>query len=335
MMNLQQSISVLLVDLGINMKKLSLISLFAGCGGSSLGYRLATGFDEKLAVEWWKPAAETLRINFPEVKVISEDISKITGKELLNHAGLTSLDVLDGSPPCQGFSICGTRKVLDPRNNLVNHYIRLIHETRPRAFVMENVKGMIIGKMKSLFNGFMLKMRAEGYTVFAKLMSAKFYGVPQDRNRVIIVGFKEKKCADKWQWPVPSKTVISAGDALRNITPDEIYEYKKDSDTFSNIQHLQIGKNVSDLVTTMGFTTQRLDPFKPCPTVTTKPEIIHWEEQVRVLALSEVKVLCSFPADYKMSNYPISVRWKQLGNSVPPKMMKAIATQVKNALQTL
>lgn len=97
----------------------TVISLFAGCGGSSLGYQLA-GFKELLAVEWDNNAVETFKLNFLDVPVYHGDIGKLTSEKCMELAGVKpyALDVLDGSPPCQGFSIAGKRKFDDPRNSL-------------------------------------------------------------------------------------------------------------------------------------------------------------------------------------------------------------------------
>jgi DNA (cytosine-5)-methyltransferase 1 len=92
-------------------KKPTVISTFAGCGGSSLGYKMA-GFKELLAVEWDNNAVETFKLNFPSIPVYHGDIAKLTGKKCMELAGIRKgeLDVLDGSPPCQGFSTAGKRK---------------------------------------------------------------------------------------------------------------------------------------------------------------------------------------------------------------------------------
>ena len=345
-------------------KKLTLISLFAGCGGSSLGYKMSTGFDEKVAVEWWEPAAKSLETNFKEVKVLRSDIMKISGKELLNYAKIELLDVLDGSPPCQGFSMAGKRKLLDPRNDLVNHYIRLIHEIKPRAFVMENVKGMIIGKMKGLFNEYLLKMRAEGYTVYARLLNAMHYGVPQSRQRIIIIGFREKNCAEKFQWPTPFETIIPLKDILPNIENKSLREKssfgyvinrnkpiptikkscnsaKKDillNDNYGKLyDYIKPGQNASYLLSGKGRDNCKKPSLnKPCNAICKMQSTHGFATQVhpfekRPMTINECKLVCSFPIDYYLNgNY--TTQWGQLGNSVPPKMMQAIAEQVKKAL---
>lgn len=124
----------------------TVVSLFAGCGGSSLGYSMA-GFREPLAVEWDEYAVETFRANFPDVPVWQGDIAELSVEECLRLTGLQpgELDVLDGSPPCQGFSTAGRRKMDDGRNQLFQEYVRLLRGLRPKVLVMENVSGMVKG----------------------------------------------------------------------------------------------------------------------------------------------------------------------------------------------
>ena len=323
------------MDIGTNMKKLTLISLFAGCGGSSHGYKLSGNYDERLLVEWWKPAVNSLKMNYPSIPVLNIDISKVTGEELLKNAGISALDVLDGSPPCQGFSMTGKREMLDPRNDLVNHYIRLVHEVRPRVFVMENVKGMIQGIMKGLFNGYLESMKKNGYTVFAKLMNAQFYGIPQSRERVIIIGFKSKKDADRWKWPEPSKTIIP----LKDVLPSAIstVNHPMLSDSYGKLyDYIKPGKSAASVLNTGFNNCVRLDRNRPASTIGKMQTLRGFAttchpDQKRALTIEECKIICSFPPDYKLDG-DYTAQWGQLGNSVPPLMMKAIADQLTKAL---
>src|SRR5580765_454090 len=134
------------------MKQPTIISTFAGCGGSSLGYRLA-GFKELLAVEWEDHAVDTFRLNFPDVPIYHGDIAKLSSGECLKMAGVKKgeLDVFDGSPPCQGFSASGKREMTDHRNFLFKEFSRLLNGLQPRVFVMENVSGLIQGAMKQVY----------------------------------------------------------------------------------------------------------------------------------------------------------------------------------------
>jgi DNA (cytosine-5)-methyltransferase 1 len=168
------------------------ISLFAGCGGSSLGYSMA-GYRELLAVEWDKHAVETFRLNFPGVQEWQGDIADLSVEECLRITGLQpgQLDVLDGSPPCQGFSTAGKRKMDDGRNQLFREYIRLLRGLQPKVLIMENVSGMVKGKMKLIFVEILKELKASGYHVSARLMNAMYFGVPQSRQRMIFIGVRE------------------------------------------------------------------------------------------------------------------------------------------------
>jgi DNA (cytosine-5)-methyltransferase 1 len=156
----------------------TVISLFAGCGGSSLGYSMA-GYRELLAVEWDEAAAATFRANFSNVEVYEGDIRGLSAEECLSRVEPGNLDVLDGSPPCQGFSTAGKRRFYDPRNQLVREYLRLLRMLRPKAFVLENVSGLVKGKMKLIFVEMLRELKSAGYRVSARLLDAMWFSVPQ------------------------------------------------------------------------------------------------------------------------------------------------------------
>jgi len=168
-------------------KKPTVISLFSGCGGSSLGYKWA-GYRELLAIDFDKKAVETFRLNFPDVPCWQKDVRDVMGCEILEACKIKKgeLDLLDASPPCQGFSTAGKRKMDDGRNQLFREYVRLLRGLRPKVLVMENVSGMVKGKMKLIVAEIMRELK-----VSAKLMNAMYFGVPQSRERMIFVGVQE------------------------------------------------------------------------------------------------------------------------------------------------
>lgn len=172
-------------------RRFNVISLFAGCGGSSLGYKWAGG-KILAAIEWDKDAAATYRRNHEKTPVLERDIATVMGAELLALTGLAvgELDVLDGSPPCQGFSLAGRRNLDDPRNSLFREYARLLTEIRPRCLVMENVAGMVKGAHREIFADALRALKSAGYTVRAWLLDAMYFGVPQSRQRVIFLGVR-------------------------------------------------------------------------------------------------------------------------------------------------
>lgn len=226
--------------------KPKVISTFAGFGGSSLGYKWA-GYEELLAVEWNKLAAENFILNFPDVPVWVRDISTIESAEILKFCNIKKreLDVFDGSPPCQGFSSLGKHEVNDNRNNLFKEYIRLVKGLEPKVFIMENVSGMIKGKMKGIFIEIMVELKKLDYNVQCKLMNAMYYNVPQSRQRLIFMGVR--KDLDLLPvFPEPSKDLISVKNALNGVIPKTFSTNKIDySELYS---YLKPGKSITDCV---------------------------------------------------------------------------------------
>lgn len=311
----------------------TVVSLFAGCGGSSLGYRLA-GFDERLAVEWDKHAADTFRKNFPDVPIYHGDVANLSNINALTSAGVGQgdLDVLDGSPPCQGFSTAGKREVADPRNSLFKHYVRLLKVYKPRVFVMENVTGLVKGYMKGVYLEIVAELRAAGYAVKGQVMNAKWYGVPQSRERVIIIGVRDDLGIQP-SHPKPFGKPITLRDALRGVASAPVPPL---SPKYRRLAPLvRPGECAADHDKGKGF-QNLVRPFwdKPCFTITKmnngcgRGTPIHPVEN-RSLNIPEAKRICSFPDDFILEG-PFAEQWARLGNSVPPLLMKAIAEHVRD-----
>lgn len=300
----------------------AVISTFAGGGGSSLGYSMA-GFRELLAVEWDNNAVETFKLNFPDVLVYHGDIAKLSVDECLQLAGIEpgQLDIFDGSPPCQGFSTAGKRMLDDPRNQLFKEYVRLLRGLQPKVFVMENVSGMVKGKMKLVFAEILKELKASGYKVSARLLNAMWFGVPQSRERMIFIGVREdfgiepshpKAEAKPFQPPMNK-------DANKVWLTAHQYEQAKQH----KARHLAKGN---------GFGWQKLNNKKPSPTwpktiiLQTSPL---WDYSNRLRAPDELELsyIGSFPQNYKFIDY--KSQWTRIGNSVPPLFMEAIARHIR------
>lgn len=310
-------------------KKPTVISTFAGCGGSSLGYHMA-GFKELLAVEWEQNAVDTFRLNFPDVPVYHGDIAKLTGAECMKLAGIVprELDVFDGSPPCQGFSTAGKRKFDDPRNSLFKEYARLLSELQPKCFVMENVTGMVKGCMKQAYLQIIKTLRGCGYKAKGQVLNAMYYGVPQSRQRVIIIGVREDIVIEP-SHPKPQTKPICCG-TIKSVSMPCL----KHSDRVAALWHkLKPGMNGSDLPESKGnaFGLQKIDPRKPCPTIlkgwTAGTGLLHWNE-CRFISIPEMAQIASFGIGFKFSGVPVQAV-ERIGNSVPPLLMKAIAEHIK------
>ncbi len=173
------------------------IDLFAGCGGLSLGFRQA-GFQITRAVEFDPAIAETYRRNHPGTELIVDDIRNVDSSGALRPG---EADIIIGGPPCQGFSMAGARIrrgfIDDPRNYLFKHYFNVVRSVRPRVFLMENVKGMMTmqgGRIfEEILGTFSDPELLEGapYHLTHRVLRATDFGVPQKRERLVILGTLE------------------------------------------------------------------------------------------------------------------------------------------------
>lgn len=201
------------------------IDLFAGAGGLALGFEQA-GFDVAAAVEYDPIHAAIHKLNFPEAEVICQDVREITGDEIRRRAGLNgrSVDVVVGGPPCQGFSLIGHRVLEDPRNELVFHFVRLVTELKPKAFVFENVAGMASGPHQKLLEELVQRFEAAGYKVRLpyRILNASHYGVPQDRRRLILLGARRGIRVPKYPAPrsaPPNGKGKRMGELVKGLKP--------------------------------------------------------------------------------------------------------------------
>ena len=173
------------------MSALRTLDLFCGAGGLSLGFE-EVGFQVGAAIDFDDAAIATYRLNSPSTHAFSADIADVGADDLMQRAGFAELDVLIGGPSCQGFSTHGRRNGWvrddDPRNYLYKHYARILHELRPKLFLMENVSGLMYFERGAFARRILDALRGEGYQLRHKLVLAADYGVPQLRKRLIIVG---------------------------------------------------------------------------------------------------------------------------------------------------
>ncbi len=172
------------------------IDLFAGAGGMSLGFEQA-GFDVAAAVEIDPVHAAIHKFNFPNCTVIPKSVVGLTGDEIRRTANIDGcrVDVVFGGAPCQGFSLMGQRAIDDPRNSLVKEFVRLVHELEASYFVFENVKGLTVGKHRKFLEEIIEAFEGIEYDVRLpwKVLNAVEYEVPQDRQRLILIGAKRGK----------------------------------------------------------------------------------------------------------------------------------------------
>lgn len=330
------------------MKKYKVVSLFSGTGGSSLGYKLA-GYEVLLANEFIDTAADCYQLNFPNTVVLRDDIRKISGKQILEKLNLQvgELDILDGSPPCAAFSVAGKRdkkwgqvvkysETEQRVDDLFFEYSRLLSEIKPKVFVAENVKGLVIGKATEVFDKIMKELRDQGYNVSCRVLDAQYLGVPQRRTRTIFVGVR-KDLKILPSHPLPTHKPITLREAISDIENDEqeLTEatYKESRSVIPILNQMKPGESGDKYANGSYFSLMRLDWDKPSNPVLqsdakqTSSCCVHPDEN-RKLTIKELKRVSSFPDDFKLvGNF--AQQWERIGRAVPPNMMKEIASHIR------
>lgn len=205
-------------------KKFRVISLFSGAGGMDLGF-INAGFDIVWANDFFKEAVESYKKNVDD-RIVYGDITKIASSDMPNN-----IDLVIGGFPCQGFSIANTKRSMkDERNFLYKEMLRVINDKKPKFFVAENVKGILSMKKGKVFEMIKKDFKRLGYNVDARLLNAAEYGVPQARERVVIIGNKigvENPYPKPTHW-VDSKKYESKENLKDPVTVEETIGFLSD-----------------------------------------------------------------------------------------------------------
>lgn len=316
-------------------------SLFSGCGGSSLGYKMA-GFKVCWANEFIPAAQATYRLNHPETYLDTRDIRQIQPADILAQLGMRpgNLDVLDGSPPCASFSTAGKRSqgwgkvkaysdTSQRTDDLFFEYARILKGLQPKVFVAENVSGLVKGVAKGYFKQILVALRACGYTVEARLLDAQWLGVPQMRQRIIFVGVREDlgRVPD---FPQPLPYRYDLHDALGADLSVPPIEPETDITKYANsrfwYQMMHPGKHPK------AFNAGRAFSDRPCYTLMHTQSNLSarnvWHpNEPRLFSVAEGKRLCAFPDDFQLTG-TYAQQWERLGRAVPPVMMQHIARTI-------
>ena len=331
----------------------------AGTGNEKAGYNILLGIDND------SKALETFELNHYGAKSICGDITEVTYEEDIKPLiGDQKIDVIIGGPPCQGMSLSGPRKFDDPRNKLYLSYIRLVKEIQPKAFVIENVPGLV-----GLFGGqikdsIIEKFTEMGYQIQYKILCAADYGVPQNRKRVVFVGIKK----GEFVYPEIHENKVSCSMALSDLPTledelgEEVLDYlmqpqneyqkimRKNSEVVKNhiaANHSDRVKKIISLVPDGGNYKDLPDEYinsrnfhvawtrfasdKPAPTIDTGHRHHFHYKYNRVPTVRECARLQSFPDDFIFLGNKTQ-QFRQVGNAVPPLMAQCIAEQLKKAL---
>lgn len=343
----------------------NVIDLFSGAGGLSCGFERA-GYNILLGIDNDAMALETFKRNHKGPKAICGDITTIEyEKDIHPLLGNKSIDVIIGGPPCQGFSLSGPRSFNDPRNKLYLSYIRLVEQIMPKAFVIENVPGLV-----ALFNGevkdnIIKRFTEMGYDVKYQILCSSDYGVPQSRRRVVFVGMKGNNC---FIYPQRNGNTVTCEMALSDLpplidtlgtqeqqyifTPQNAYQrtmrehstyvYNHIAATHSErVKHIislvPDGGNYKDLPEEYKHSRNfhvawtRFASNKPAPTIDTGHRHHFHYKYNRVPTVRECARIQSFPDDFIFLGNKTQ-QFRQVGNAVPPLMAQRVAEELSKAL---
>jgi len=299
---------------------MKVVSLFSGAGGLDLGFKMA-GHEIIWANDLYKDAVDTYRENLGD-HIVFEDITKI------DAAQIPDCDIVIGGFPCQGFSVANMKRTTeDSRNELYKQLIRVIKAKMPKFFLAENVKGILSLEKGKVIEMIMDDFSSLGYTVKKKVLNAANYGVPQTRERVIIVGVRNDL---DFVYNYPSETYNPDGsNGLKKwVSVSEALSHLPDPDMPNTVFNHDYSKYKLKFNGYLGH--RKLNPDKPAPTVTARGDdkggvvILPHPNAERRMSCREVATVQSFPIDYKFMGNRSSV-YRQIGNAVPPLLGYAVA----------
>jgi DNA (cytosine-5)-methyltransferase 1 len=350
-------------------RKLLAVSLFSGAGGLDLGVESA-GYSVVYVVENDPAAVATLSRSrakfFPDLLELQpQDITTLEPSRVMNEIGVASgdIDLLVGGPPCVAFSKSGfhleyKREGRDPRAGLLNDYVRFLEALRPRAFIMENVFGLAYRNQSTpVFQALINRIRGFGYSINYKVLNASDYGVPQNRQRLFVIGDREGLTLHH---PVPTHwgdherrvrprnadallPHVTAREALTGLHTDPEPDERVNGKYGHLLPEIPPGGNYLHYTEHAGHPQPlfgwrsrywtfllKLDPDRPASTIQAQPGPyvgpFHWEN--RRLRIPELKRLQGFPDDYELVGTRREIQ-VQIGNSVPPQLGYVVADAVR------
>lgn len=312
-----------------NIKAYKVGGLFGGIGGIELGFKKA-GFPISWANEIDKNATITYRLNHKH-KLYEKDVKELDTKEV------EKIKILTGGFPCQAFSIAGYRKGFsDERGNIFFEILRFIDDLQPSIIFLENVKNLQSHDKGRTFKIIKLELEKRGYFLNYKVLNSAEYGnVPQNRERLYIVGFKDKKTFENFDFPKQKKLSIKVTDLLEKQA-DEIFYYYN-SKYYTKLKEEMKNKNT---VYQWRRKYVRENKSNLCPTLTANmgtgghnvPLIID-NKDIRKMTPRECARFQGYGEDFIFSETMANSHlYKQIGNSVTVSVVEAIAREIRKAL---
>ena len=307
------------------MERMTQASLFCGAGGLDIGFERA-GFKTVWANDINRDACDTFR-RWSHAEVVCGDIGKIDADDILDT------DILLGGFPCQGFSLSGPRKLDDSRNALYKHYVRIVKAKQPMAFIGENVKGLLTMGQGEIMEAIVLAFSDCGYDVRYELLDAKYYGVPEERERVIIVGLR-KDLGLKFEYPKPCDPLVTLRDVIAGMPtpgPNDVCDAPYSSRYMS--------RNRKRGWDQQSYTVPAM--AKQVPLWPGSPDMVklgrdRWafgsNGTTRRLSWQEAAAIQTFPAGMEFCGDLTSI-YRQIGNAVPCNLAERVALQVREAFK--
>ena len=307
------------------MREFTAVSLFCGAGGLDLGFERA-GFRTLWANDFDSDACKTHQ-NWSNAEVVCGDISKVEIDTIPDS------DVILGGFPCQGFSLSGPRKIDDSRNALYKHYVKIVAAKQPKIFVGENVKGLLTMGNGQIIEAIIDEFSACGYDVFYKLVNAKDFGVPQDRERVIICGFIKDLNFIYFELEVPDVEQMTLKQALKDLPKvkmDEVCNAPYSSRYMSRNRK----RDWNQVSYTIPAMAKQVTLYPGSPDMVKVDKDV-WQfgegEVTRRLSWREAAAIQTFPKEIEFYG-DLTSKYKQIGNAVPVKLAEFVANQLKEIL---
>lgn len=315
------------------MSKYKVASLFAGIGGICLGFKQA-GAEIIWANEMDKNACITYRNNFGDDYLVEGNIEEVPSSHI------PDFDILTAGFPCQAFSIAGYQKGFeDERGNVFFEVVRILRDKSPKAFLLENVKNLVSHDKGNTFKVIKEALEAHGYYIKYKVLNSMEYGnVPQNRERIYIVGFKSKETLNNFQFPKPIKLKKTIHSIINTKDKKEDKYYYKNSKYY---EMLSKAMNNKDTVYQLRRVYVRENKNNVCPTLTANmgtgghnvPLIID-DYDIRKLTPRECLAFQGFPDDFIIPNEMVNSHiYKQAGNAVSVPVVRRIAQNMIKALR--